>query len=134
MQSIGGNDMAKHLLILFALAVALAGCSVSRAAKHEGAKLDEYQNCSNRNCFLAYNVEVMNREDKEDGTFVETYRAKIDKGSAGRAVMHGLLDVVTIGLWEIAGTPIEGSKAKKNTIILEVEYDADESVKHVVLR
>jgi len=126
--------MAKRLLILCAMAVALTACSVSRAAKHQGAKLEEYQNCSNRDCFLAYNVEVMSRKDNADGTFTETYRAKIDKGSAGRAVAHWLLDVFTLGIWEVSGTPIEGSKAKHSLVILEVEYNADQSVKHVILR
>jgi hypothetical protein len=33
--------------------------------------------------------------------------------SAGRAVGHAVMDVLTLGIWEIAGTPIEGFQGEK---------------------
>ena len=46
--------------------------------------------------------------------------------SAGRAVGHAVLDVLTLGAWEIVGTPVEGFIGE--TFTLAVSYDADEKV------
>jgi hypothetical protein len=40
----------------------------------------------------------------------------------GRAVFHGAADVLTLGLWEVAGTPIE-AVADGTPIKVEVYYD-----------
>ena len=37
-----------------------------------------------------------------------------------------MLDVVTLGLWEIAGTPIEGVQGEKYTAT--IEYDENDKV------
>lgn len=49
-----------------------------------------------------------------------------NKPSAGRAVGHGVLDLLTLGLWEIAGTPIEAVQGEKQTI--SITYDAKDRV------
>ncbi|MCC6347383.1 MAG: hypothetical protein IT388_09390 [Nitrospirales bacterium] len=46
--------------------------------------------------------------------------------SAGRAIGHGVLDVLTLGLWEIAGSPIEGFQGEKYTI--SITYDTVDKV------
>ncbi len=43
--------------------------------------------------------------------------------SAGRAIGHGAMDVVTFGLWEIVGTPIEAVQGEQRRIVLT--YDKD---------
>ncbi len=43
--------------------------------------------------------------------------------------MHGLLDVATIGLWEVAGTPMEGAMGKKKYYGIRVTFDENENVK-----
>lgn len=59
--------------------------------------------------------------------FVQGY----SKGAkVGRAVFHGAADVFTLGLWEVAGTPIE-VVADGNEVKLEVFYDANETVERV---
>jgi hypothetical protein len=48
-----------------------------------------------------------------DGTRIDLYEYEIgNEPSAGRAVAHGAMDVLTFGLWEVAGTPIEAVQAK----------------------
>ncbi len=66
----------------------------------------------------------------EDGrkdiyTFINGY----SKGAkAGRAFFHGAADLLTIGLWEIVGTPVEGSfNGQKMTV--RVIYDENDIVK-----
>jgi hypothetical protein len=36
--------------------------------------------------------------------------------SAGRAVAHGVLDLLTRGLWEVVGTPVEAIQGKKSKL------------------
>ena len=48
--------------------------------------------------------------------------------SAGRALAHGAMDVLTLGLWEVVGTPIEAGAAKENAHSIMVVYDAEERV------
>lgn len=45
----------------------------------------------------------------DDGQRADVYAYEIgNQPSAGRAIGHGMMDVLTLGLWEIVGTPIEG--------------------------
>jgi hypothetical protein len=60
-------------------------------------------------------------------SFVQGY----SKGAkVGRALFHGAADVFTLGLWKVAGTPIE-AVADGNDIKVEVFYDATDSVERV---
>ena len=49
-----------------------------------------------------------------------------NRPSTGRAVGHAVMDVLTLGAWEIIGTPIEGFTGE--TFTLSVSYDAEEKV------
>lgn len=65
-----------------------------------------------------------------DGS-IDTYSYKLgDAPSAGRAVMHCALDVVTLCLWEYVGFPMEIAQSG-NAYRLAVEYGPDEKVKDV---
>jgi len=50
---------------------------------------------------------------------------------AGRAVFHGAADVLTLGLWEVVGTPTEATFDGKKMAV-EVTYDASDKVEKVV--
>ena len=56
--------------------------------------------------------------------FVQGYSG-VEKGA--RAVLHGAADVVTLGIWEIVGTPIEGA-ANGTKISVEVVFDKEDRV------
>lgn len=63
----------------------------------------------------------------EDGTRVDIYEYEIgNEPSAGRAVFHGCMDILTLGIWEIFGTPVEGFQGEK--YYLTVKYDKDDKV------
>ncbi len=47
-----------------------------------------------------------------------------------RSVVHGAADFMTLGLWEIAGTPLEGSLQGED-VRAEVAYDASDTVQRV---
>ena len=117
-----------RIFITLVLIVALSGCSVAMASKKRGVEVAEIMDCRTESCILALkDTEVIETTETDTGKIV-TYRSLQKQGSTGRAVMHGLLDVATLGIWEIAGTPIEGSKRKKEYYIYKIEYDNDGNV------
>jgi hypothetical protein len=62
---------------------------------------------------------------KENDTDVEIYRFTqgYSKGAkAGRAVFHAAADVMTIGLWEVVGTPIEAT-VNGHRMTVKISYD-----------
>ena len=51
----------------------------------------------------------------DDGLTYATYAYSLgNQPSAGRAVAHGVMDVLTLGLWEVVGTPVEAAAGKEN--------------------
>ena len=117
-----------RILITLVLVVALSGCSVVMASKKRGVEVAEIMECRTESCILALkDTEVVETTETDTGKII-TYKSLQKQGSTGRAVMHGLLDVATLGIWEVAGTPIEGSKRKKEFYIYKIEYDNDGNV------
>jgi len=69
----------------------------------------------------------------EDGCQCDLYKFKqgYSKGSkAGRAIFHGVADVLTLGLWEVVGTPVE-LVASGTDVTAKVFYDKDLKVVRV---
>ena len=63
-------------------------------------------------------------EVRDDGETECTYEDQLgNEPSIGRAVAHGSLDVLTFGLWEIVGTPVEAVQGE--TYQMTVVYGAD---------
>jgi hypothetical protein len=63
----------------------------------------------------------------EDGRRADVYKYQIgNEPSAGRAIGHGMMDVLTLGLWEVVGTPIEGVQGE--TYHATITYDRDDKV------
>ena len=56
--------------------------------------------------------------------FVQGYTKGV---KVGRAFLHGVADIFTLGIWEALGTPIE-LVADGNEATLEVYYDQDDRV------
>jgi len=50
---------------------------------------------------------------------------------AGRAAGHATMDVLTLGIWEVIGTPVESS-ADGRTMAYEVSYDTSNNVDQVI--
>ncbi len=64
---------------------------------------------------------------KDDGTATAIYEYEVgNEPSAGRAVAHGAMDFITLGLWEVIGTPVELANGKKYQI--SINYDKHERV------
>ena len=112
----------------------LSSCSVFMAAKKEGVSIDELNQCRSRSCIISKGAIPIESEKNESGEVIEeTYQVQKPKGSAGRAAMHGVLDVFTLGLWEVAGTPIEGSMGEKEMYSIRIYYEDGDKIKSIEL-
>lgn len=102
------------------LSIGLTGCSVHRAANQPSQKdTTVLRSGISRDLIIAEFGAPISSEDYEGGkkeiySFIQGY----SKGNkAGRAFFHGAADVLTLGLWEIVGTPVEGAyNGKKMTV------------------
>lgn len=95
---------------------AASGCSVFMAANEGGPEVPEILRCQTISCLEAKGAKHI--RDGED--HIQYYKLKKTKASPTRATMHGVLDVFTCGLWEIAGTPIEAAIDKEKYYVLKV--------------
>ena len=124
-----------RILIGAALCWALAGCSVYMATKQPDAKnVDLFTVGTSRTLMLAEfgmpaATETKNGRTYEIFKFVNGYSAG---AKAGRAVFHGAADVVTLGLWEVVGTPTEGVFFTGDEMVFRVRYDKDDRIDEVV--
>lgn len=124
-----------QIITIFLVSLLLSGCSVFMAAHSDGVDTNTLGACKTRSCFLAKGAVPVETKKGRNGNIVsETFQAQMPTGSAARAAMHGVLDVATLGLWEVAGTPIEGAKNQKQYYMLRVFYASDgETVKSIQL-
>ncbi|EKE00885.1 MAG: hypothetical protein ACD_21C00258G0002 [uncultured bacterium] len=125
----------KKLMISLLCAPLLSGCSVFMAAHKTGVDAEKLGECRTRACIISKGaVPVHTKKDSKGEITEETYQVKKPTGSAARAVMHGGLDVLTCGLWEVIGTPVEGTLDKDKFYTIKVTYQKDgETVKAVQL-
>ncbi len=66
----------------------------------------------------------------DDGQLQAIYRYEIgNEPSPARAVMHGVADILTFGIWEVVGTSIEGMQG--TTYEATIVYDAESEVKSI---
>src|SRR5690348_4886283 len=121
--------LAKFAFIV-ALAHGLAGCAVYMAANQPDKKdVGVLKSGTPRSAVLAElgtPIETTMRGGSKVDVFSFTQGySSIEKG--GRAVLHGAADVLTLGLWEVVGTPIEGY-ANGTKVSVEITYDRDDRV------
>ncbi len=113
--------------LLIATMAPLQGCSVGMAMS--GKKQPELGairvGATRGEIELQMGSPIEIRED--NGGRIDVYEYEIgNEPSAGRAIGHGVMDVLTLGLWEIAGTPIEGVQGEKKRLL--ITYDENDYV------
>jgi len=123
-----------QISLLTLIGILISGCSVFMAAKQPDAKnVGLFKVGIPRGMLLAeFGLptvsEVRDGKKTEIFKFVQGYSAG---AKAGRAVFHGVADVLTIGLWEVVGTPMEGV-FNGNEMVYEVSYDENDKVDQVI--
>jgi outer membrane protein assembly factor BamE (lipoprotein component of BamABCDE complex) len=120
--------------VFITLAQGSIGCSVYMAANQPEKKdVGVLKPGTTRSAVLAefgtpIETSMRNGARVDIFTFTQGY-SSAEKGA--RAVLHGAADVLTLGLWEVAGTPIEGY-ASGTKVSVEITYDREERVVKVV--
>ena len=110
--------------------VLLAGCSVGMAMS---GKPDP--NISALDVGQDRDVVILNFGQPAKTLMTDNERTDIfelergNEQSMGRATGHAVMDLLTFGVWEIIGTPIEGFAG--DTITLQIEYDKNNKVQSV---
>lgn len=113
------------------LAVCLAACvgpASKKASKQSGVTPSEIGKCDTRSCFvglLDYGGQILLSRQQADGSLEEIYQVQRQKGSTLRSFTHGILSVVTLGIWNVVGYPIEGFMSSADYIVFRVDYDPE---------
>ena len=124
--------MSAALLALAALAA--TGCSPVLAARQPSRRnVDLLTPGMPRNVLLAelgqpVGTEVKDGKRVEVFSFVQGYRKGV---KVGRTIGHTAADVMTLGLWEVVGTPTEAT-LNGHQIAYEVTYNTSDRVEQVV--
>jgi len=129
------NKLIKTSCVLFLIAYGLisSGCSVYKAASNEGVSVSDVSKCKTRVCLLSHGMEIIDRHKEKNGNYVEIYRGMARKSGINyaRAAGHGALDVMTLGLWEVVGTPVEGAISNNRgyiTLRATYQYEGAEKI------
>ena len=132
------KGLTKYLIIFICVLFSLSSirCSVYMAAKQpEKKNIDLFRIGTPRSMLLAeFGLPVVS-EVREDGKKYEIYTFTHGYSGAsrtGRAVFHGAADVITLGLWEVVGTPVEGA-FDGTEMAYEVRYDENDKIDQVIL-
>ena len=124
------KNMLKQTVYAILTVMMLSGCSVGMAmsgkrqpdlgAVRIGASRGEVE------LHLGAPIEI----SEKDGHRVDIYEYEVgNEPSAGRAIGHGVMDVLTLGIWEVVGSPIEGFQGEKKRVM--VTYDSEDVVTKV---
>lgn len=116
------------LFALVTLCITLAGCSVGMAMSgKKDPNLGAFRIGSTRGEVELQLGSPISTTTTAEGRRVDLYEYEIgNEPSAGRAIAHGVMDVLTLGIWEIIGTPIEGFQGTKHR--LTITYDNEDRV------
>ncbi|MCX5718040.1 MAG: hypothetical protein NTW44_07045 [Nitrospirae bacterium] len=121
--------MRKFLYII--LLFSISGCSVGMAMSgKEDPNFGAFRVGSARGEVELQLGSPINSVTIPEGKRVDVYEYEIgNKPSAGRAIGHGIMDILTLGLWEVIGTPIEGFIGEKKK--LTITYDKNDKVEAI---
>lgn len=117
------------------LSLLLNGCSVFMAAKQpEKRDIDLLQPGTTRAQLVSeFGAPVVS--EFKDGKRYEIFKfvqGYSTGAKAGRAFFHGAANVVTLGLWELVGTPTEITFSG-DEMAFQVKYDENDVVEEVAL-
>jgi len=120
-------------LVIISLTILSSGCSVFMAAKQPDLKNEDlFKVGISRSALLAEfgNPISSNTKDGEKFEVFKFIQGYSTGAKTGRAVFHGVADVLTLGIWEIVGTPTEAAFSGDEKCY-EVVYDENDIIKQV---
>ncbi len=122
----------QYVMLVFMI-LTLQGCSVGMAMSGKEQKDTSILfPGSPRSVVIAKLGPPETSTKSEEETYIDSYLiVKGNAPSTGRAVAHGALDVVSLGLWELIGTPIEMGAGSEDVYRIIIYYDKSEKIKNV---
>ncbi len=126
-------QLLTHCIVVGLLLVASSGCSVVLATRQPPKRDMAVLNPgAPRTLVLSELGEPMWTDDATAGrTDIFVFTQGYTKGvKTARALFHGAADVLTLGLWEVVGTPVE-LLADGRLIKAEVVYDTKDRIEYV---
>ncbi|MGH8064534.1 MAG: hypothetical protein ACRERE_04710 [Candidatus Entotheonellia bacterium] len=117
-----------HYAQLIAVLAVCTGCSVGMAMSgKEAPNLGAFRVGSPRGQVELQLGSPIASTTEPDGTRTDLYTYELgNEPSAGRAVGHAVMDVLTLGLWEVVGTPIEAFQGQTRRVA--ITYDRHDRV------
>ena len=117
-----------HLLVAIAACILFnSGCAVTMALKgKEDPNLGVLGTGQDRAIAIA-TLGPPSKTYDAAGNRVDVFKLKRgDTPSAGRAIAHGVMDFMTLCVWEVVGTPIEATQGE--TFYMTVSYDDQDRI------
>ena len=110
-------------LMMVIMLISVSGCSAVMAAKGKReANITALQMGDSKNVVHAKIGYQPIRIQANGNKQIEIYEIEFgNEPSMGRAIAHGTLDLLTIGLWEVVGTPLEATAGEKSYLLFEYE-------------
>jgi len=118
----------KQTIIIAAIFGLLSGCSVGMALSGKRTPdLGVVKQQASRGAVELQLGAPVKVTTLKNGHVLDIYEYEVGNDpSTGRAIGNGVMDVLTLGGWEIIGTPIEGFTGDKREI--QIEYDATDHI------
>ena len=116
----------KYAAMLLVVCLVASGCSVGMAlsGKREPQINDIKKGMGIDEVHLILRDYTPAVSDGDDGLRIEEYDIQLGNApSGGRALGHAAMDVLTLGLWEVVGTPVEA--VSSGTMNLRITYKDD---------
>lgn len=121
--------------MVVALSLLGGGCAVSMATKQPDKKdLSVLRPRVSRSRLIA-ELGQPTLSERRQGKRVEVFAFRQGYSRAaktGRALAHGVADVLTVGLWEVIGIPTE-TYFSGTAVHVEITYDTDDTVSEVLV-
>jgi len=118
----------RKIILAVAITGILSGCSVGMAMSGKATPdLGVLKQTASRGEVELQLGAPVGTNTMENGHVLNVYEYEVGNDpSAGRALGHAAMDVLTLGIWEVVGTPIEGFQGDKRQV--QVEYDKADKV------
>jgi hypothetical protein len=126
------NRVSSKLILIF-LTFMIAGCSVGMAMSGKEQKDTSILFPGSPRAVVIAKLGPPETSVKDDeGCYTDSYHiVKGNAPSTGRAVAHAALDVVTLGLWEVIGTPLEMGAGQEDVSRVIIVYDDKDKIKDI---
>jgi len=115
----------KAIALTLMTCLMLSGCSVGMAMKGKRDPDLRVIRAGAHRAEIELQVGYPVSSQKIGENTLDIYHYEVgNEPSAGRAMGHAAMDILTLGLWEVAGTPIEAVSGDKRAIA--VTYDSND--------